>query len=125
MQVTAPLRRAAQVNPTGTATIFKDREHNWLELLERVQKLAGALQKLGMKPGDRVALLSLNSDRFVEYRCGPLLYRVLYDRVSVWYRQISQDPPVGAMVEFPGPGKCFQHAGQSLLWSFRLPENVG
>ena len=67
MQITAPLRRAAQVNPTGTATIFKDRQHNWLELLERVQKLAGALQKLGMKPGDRVALLSLNSDKFVEY----------------------------------------------------------
>ena len=54
MQITSALRRAAQVSPTGTATIFKDRSHNWLELLERVQKLAGALQKLGMKPGDRI-----------------------------------------------------------------------
>jgi acyl-CoA synthetase (AMP-forming)/AMP-acid ligase II len=61
------LRRAAQVNPTGTATIHGARQHTWLELLERVQKLAGALQKLGMGPGDRVALLSLNSDRYVEY----------------------------------------------------------
>ena len=33
----------------------------------RVQKLAGALQALGMGTGDRVALLSLNSDRYVEY----------------------------------------------------------
>ncbi|MHA6265034.1 long-chain-fatty-acid--CoA ligase [Arenibacterium sp. CAU 1754] len=67
MQITAILRRAAQVNPTGTATIFKDRQHNWLQLMDRVAHLAGAFQKLGMKPGDRVALLSLNSDRYIEY----------------------------------------------------------
>ncbi|GHF60846.1 long-chain-fatty-acid--CoA ligase [Seohaeicola zhoushanensis] len=67
MQITSILRRAAQVNPTGIATIFKDRQRSWPQTLERVQRLAGALQKLGMKPGDRVALLSLNSDRFIEY----------------------------------------------------------
>lgn len=67
MEITAILRRAAQVNPDGLATIFKDRRHTWLELLERVQKLAGAFQALGVKPGDRIALLSLNSDRFIEY----------------------------------------------------------
>ena len=67
MQITSILRRAAQVNPTGPATIFKDREQTWLHLLDRVQWLAGAFQALGMKPGDRVALLALNSDRYVEY----------------------------------------------------------
>lgn len=67
MQISAMLRRAAQVNPTGIATIHGERQHNWLELLERVQKLAGALQNLGMAPNDRVALLSLNSDRYIEY----------------------------------------------------------
>ncbi len=36
-------------------------------MLDRVARLAGALQDLGMEPGDRVALLSLNSDRFIEY----------------------------------------------------------
>ena len=36
-------------------------------MLDRVARLAGALQGLGMEPGDRVALLSLNSDRFIEY----------------------------------------------------------
>lgn len=61
------LRRAAQVNPTGLATIYEGRSQNWSEMLDRVARLAGALQKLGMKTGDRVALLSLNSDRFVEY----------------------------------------------------------
>ena len=67
MQITSILRRAAQVNPTGTATIFGERRQSWSQLLDRVSRLAGALQGLGMQPGDRVALLSLNSDRFIEY----------------------------------------------------------
>jgi acyl-CoA synthetase (AMP-forming)/AMP-acid ligase II len=67
MQITSVLRRAAQVNGAGTATIFQDRQQSWSDLLLRVRKLAGALQGLGMKPGDRVALLTLNSDRYIEY----------------------------------------------------------
>jgi acyl-CoA synthetase (AMP-forming)/AMP-acid ligase II len=67
MQITSMLRRAAQTNPNGIATIFGDRQQSWSQMLDRVARLAGALQKLGMKPGDRVALLSLNSDRFIEY----------------------------------------------------------
>lgn len=67
MQITSVLRRAAQVNPKGVATIFGDRQRTWPETLDRVARLAGALQALGMKEGDRVALLSLNSDRFIEY----------------------------------------------------------
>ncbi|MFC4667642.1 long-chain fatty acid--CoA ligase [Seohaeicola nanhaiensis] len=67
MQITSVLRRAAQVHPNGVATVFKDRSHTWSETLDRVQRLAGALQRLGMRNGDRVALLSLNSDRFIEY----------------------------------------------------------
>jgi acyl-CoA synthetase (AMP-forming)/AMP-acid ligase II len=61
------IRRAAQINPNGVATICKDRQQTWTQMLARVAKLAGALQALGMEPGDRVALLSLNSDRYVEY----------------------------------------------------------
>lgn len=67
MQITSMIRRAAQINPDGIATIFQDRQQSWSQMLDRVTRLAGALQNLGMKPGDRVALLSLNSDRFIEY----------------------------------------------------------
>lgn len=67
MQISSIIRRAAQINPNGIATIFQDRQHTWTQMLDRVARLAGALQALGMKPGDRVALLSLNSDRFIEY----------------------------------------------------------
>jgi acyl-CoA synthetase (AMP-forming)/AMP-acid ligase II len=67
MQITSILRRAAQINPKGIATIYQDRKQTWAQMLDRVARLAGGLQALGMKPGDRVALLSLNSDRFIEY----------------------------------------------------------
>lgn len=67
MQISSIIRRAAQVNPQGTATIFKDRQQSWSQLLDRVSRLAGALQQIGMQPGDLVALISLNSDRFIEY----------------------------------------------------------
>jgi len=67
MQITSILRRAAQINPDGIATIFQERQQTWSQMLDRVARLAGALQGLGMGSGDRVALLSLNSDRFIEY----------------------------------------------------------
>lgn len=67
MQITSIIKRAAQVNPKGTATIYADRRQTWTEMLDRVARLASGLQALGMKAEDRVALLSLNSDRYIEY----------------------------------------------------------
>ncbi|MEP2716170.1 long-chain-fatty-acid--CoA ligase [Pseudophaeobacter sp.] len=67
MQITSMIKRAAQINPNGIATIYQDRQQSWSQMLDRVARLAGALQGLGMEPGDRVALVSLNSDRFIEY----------------------------------------------------------
>ncbi|OGR25648.1 MAG: fatty-acid--CoA ligase [Desulfobacterales bacterium RIFOXYA12_FULL_46_15] len=70
MQLTSIIKRAAQVNPRGLATVYKDRKQTWPQLVERVGRLAGALQKAGMKTGDRVAMLGMNSDRFIEYLFG-------------------------------------------------------
>ena len=70
MQLTSIIRRAAQVNAKGIATIYQDRQQTWAEIVERVAKLAGALQGVGMGTGDRVALLTLNSDRYIEYFYG-------------------------------------------------------
>lgn len=67
MQLGAVLRRAQQVAPNAIATIHEGRQQTWTGFLARVQKLAGALRGLGVGPGDRIALLSLNSDRFIEY----------------------------------------------------------
>ncbi|WP_158968744.1 long-chain-fatty-acid--CoA ligase [Chachezhania sediminis] len=70
MQISAILRRAAQINPNGLATRFEGRDRTWAEFRSRVERLAGALQDLGMGPGDRVAMLSLNSDIYLEYFFG-------------------------------------------------------
>ncbi len=67
MYVAQGLRRAAQINPLGTSTIFQNRRRTWRETEARVARLASALQRLGLKKGDRAAILALNSDRYFEY----------------------------------------------------------
>ena len=67
MYITQGLKRAAQVNRQGIATIDGARRYTWEEFEGRVAKLAGALGALALAPNDRVAILSFNSDRYLEY----------------------------------------------------------
>ncbi|MDE2454828.1 MAG: AMP-binding protein, partial [Burkholderiales bacterium] len=66
MQLTQALRRAAQIYPHRTSTVFGERCRTWAETQNRVARLAGGLAALGLEPGDRVAIIGLNSDRFLE-----------------------------------------------------------
>lgn len=68
MYITQALHRAAQQHPDRVAVRFADRQRTFIELIDRVARLAGALQSIGMQPGERVAMLSLNSDRYLEYQ---------------------------------------------------------
>ena len=45
---------------------LRERRRNWREIGDRVARLAAAIRALGAKDGDRVAVLSLNSDRYLE-----------------------------------------------------------
>ena len=65
--VTQPLHRALQQHPDRAMTIFGDRRRTVRESVERIARLAAALQTLGMKPGERVGMFALNSDRYFEY----------------------------------------------------------
>ncbi|WP_067698974.1 acyl-CoA synthetase [Nocardia jejuensis] len=67
MYLTQGLHRAAQQHPDGIMTICGDRVRTNREVRERVARLAGALREVGVGDGDRVAILSLNSDRYHEY----------------------------------------------------------
>lgn len=66
MYLTQSVHRAAAMTPGNVATICGPRIRNWAELKDRVSRLAGALCGLGVGKGDRVAILSLNSDRYLE-----------------------------------------------------------
>jgi long-chain acyl-CoA synthetase len=67
MSVLQGLRRACQINPNGIAAIAGGRRRTWTEFRERVARYAGVLRAAGVARGDRVAILSLNSDAYLEY----------------------------------------------------------
>ena len=68
MYLTQGLHRAVQQRPDAIAVRFAGRARTFRDFADRVARLAGALQRLGMRAGDRVAMLSLNSDRYLEYQ---------------------------------------------------------
>jgi acyl-CoA synthetase (AMP-forming)/AMP-acid ligase II len=67
MYFTQGLHRAVQQNPDGIATIYGDRVRTFAGQEQRVARLAGALGALGVKPGDRVAYLGINTDWYIEH----------------------------------------------------------
>jgi long-chain acyl-CoA synthetase len=67
MYLTLGLQRSMQQTPDKTATVFRGRRRSFAECGERVARVAAALRDLGMGTNDRVGMLALNSDRYVEY----------------------------------------------------------
>ena len=66
MNFTQLLHRNVQQRPDQEAVCYQGQSWSYRELSERVARLAGALQTLGVDPGDRVSLLSMNSSRYPE-----------------------------------------------------------
>jgi long-chain acyl-CoA synthetase len=67
MSVLQGLRRACQINPNGVATIDGNRQQTWIQFRDRVARFGGVLRAAGVQRGDRVAILSLNGDAYLEY----------------------------------------------------------
>lgn len=65
-----PLSYAARHWAARTAVICGDDSYTFSQLHERCARLVGALSGLGARQGDRIAVLSLNSHRFVEAFLG-------------------------------------------------------
>jgi long-chain acyl-CoA synthetase len=70
LELTHAIHRQLRRDPDAVATVFGDRRRTWRELAERASRLAAALRSLGMGKSDRVSLLALNSDRYLEYMVG-------------------------------------------------------
>lgn len=66
MQFTQGLHRAVQQQPDAVATVCNGRIHSFGELHGRVARLAAGLKALGIRRGDRICVLALNSDRYLE-----------------------------------------------------------
>jgi long-chain acyl-CoA synthetase len=64
--MTQALHRAAHQHPNAVATVYKDRRRTYGELIGRVARLAGAFRAMGVEKGDRVGILALNIDRYIE-----------------------------------------------------------
>ncbi len=69
-QITQLLQRAVQTRGKGVATECDGRVRTWSEFQERAVALAAAMRDLGFKPGDRIGILALNTDRYLEYFFG-------------------------------------------------------
>mgnify|MGYP000002592172 FL=1 len=65
--LTQPVIKAAAERPEGIFTIFGGRRRSNAVFADRVARLAAAFRAMGVGPGDRIAMLAANSDRYVEY----------------------------------------------------------
>src|SRR5450755_740346 len=69
-QISQFVRRAVQTGADKIATVLGERRRTWTEFDDRIKRLAGGLHGLGLRPGDRVGILALNSDRYLECLFG-------------------------------------------------------
>jgi long-chain acyl-CoA synthetase len=65
-----PLNRALGTASEFPAVVCQDNRRTYAELGSRCRRLAGAMRKLGLAPHDRVGVIALNSDRYLELYLG-------------------------------------------------------
>jgi len=70
MYLTYGLNKWSRLAPDRTALVCEGRITSFRALQDRVARVAGMLRDKGLAEGDRVAILSLNSDRAVELMLG-------------------------------------------------------
>jgi len=67
MHLTHGVRRSALLYGERTALIDGDVVLTWSVLADRIARAAAGLRALGIRPGDRVAMLGHNAQRYVEF----------------------------------------------------------
>jgi len=64
------LPRTALMFPDRRAVVYGERSYSWQELYNRCKKLASALNKIGIRKGDTVAVLAANTPEMIEAHFG-------------------------------------------------------
>jgi long-chain acyl-CoA synthetase len=70
MSIVEGLRRAAASYPEKSAAVCGNTRMTFRQIVERASRLSSALDRLGIRSGDRVAVLALNCHRFFELYYG-------------------------------------------------------
>jgi len=70
MSIVEGLKKSVRRTPEKVASICGSKRLTFREVDERVNRLSSALARLGVGPGDRVAILSLNCHQFYEFYYG-------------------------------------------------------
>ncbi|WP_436773144.1 long-chain-fatty-acid--CoA ligase [Yinghuangia sp. YIM S09857] len=89
MGIIQPLHRHAQQNPDKPALVEGAVTVTYRELRDRVAHSAGALQSLGLRDGERVAILSLNSIRYIEVLAGTIWAGGVLNPVNIRWSPIE------------------------------------
>ena len=76
------LARTVRISPNAPAFTFEGRTWTWREYEQRCARLGGALEGLGVAAGDRVAVISKNTDRLAEVFFGPAYIGAVYAPVN-------------------------------------------
>ncbi|RNL86583.1 long-chain-fatty-acid--CoA ligase [Halostreptopolyspora alba] len=91
MTMSDQLARHARTIPDEPAFCFEDTRRTYREIDERVSRLANALEERGIRPGDRVAVLGLNTLEVIESFfatvrlgaiCVPVNFRLVPDEIA-------------------------------------------
>lgn len=83
MYLTQPLHKGKRERPDVQAVVFAERRHSFAEFTGRVARLAGVLQRLGIGTGDRVGLLAMHSDRYIEFLLAVLWGGGVFNTVNI------------------------------------------
>ncbi|MET9000177.1 long-chain fatty acid--CoA ligase [Amycolatopsis sp. NPDC004169] len=110
-----PARRA-RINPDRTALVQADRSPTYAELAGRVERLAGALIRRGVRPGDRVAYLGVNDitvfeTLFATARCGAIFVPLNYRLSPTEIRYMLDDCGASVLVHSPDTAELVAAAG--------------
>ncbi len=68
--LTQELHRQTRQAPDQVATVSKGRRRTWRDVVGRASRIASILQQNGMAPGDRIGMLGLNTDAYMDYMLG-------------------------------------------------------
>jgi crotonobetaine/carnitine-CoA ligase len=80
------IRRRVGDHPATTWLYFKDREYSWVEVLSHAQRAANGLLELGLRPGDRVAIMAGNRPEFLWAYFGALMIGCPVVPLNKWQR---------------------------------------